>query len=55
MKSSVYKSEQGRLVVEHAYQNHLKSALADGLVQKTVETAYGRTFILRKAPLRNHL
>ena len=49
MNASVYKSEQGRQIVAQAYQNHLNSALADGLVQKTIETAYGRTFILEKS------
>lgn len=49
MKPKVYKSEHGRLIVAQAYQNHLNSALADDLVQKTIETAHGRTFILEKS------
>jgi len=48
MNASVYKSEQGRTIVEQVYQNHLNSALADGLLQRTIETACGSTFIIEK-------
>ena len=49
MSRSVYKSEEGRRLIEAAYRMHLDSALGAGLVQRRVETVQGSTFVLEKS------
>ncbi len=48
MSTSVYKSSEGRDIVEAAYRVHLSSGLAAGLTQRMVDTTCGRTFVIRK-------
>ncbi|MDX9827587.1 MAG: alpha/beta hydrolase [Spirochaetia bacterium] len=49
MSRSVYKSEEGRRLIEAAYREHLNSTLGAGLVKRTVETDMGSTFVLEKS------
>ena len=49
MNSTVYKSEEGRKILERAYRVHLTSGPAAGLKQKTVATPLGETFVLEKS------
>lgn len=48
MSNTVYKSENGKTLIEDAYKEQLASGLTLGLTQKTVETTHGRTFVLEK-------
>jgi len=49
VNKSVYKSAEGRQIVEAAYRKHLDSDLAAGLTQRRVDTPFGSTFVLEKA------
>lgn len=49
MNKPVYKSADGRRIVEAAYRAYLDSELAAGLTQRRIDTVEGSTFVLEKA------
>lgn len=49
MNKPVYKTPEGRIIVEAAYRSFLDSELAAGLTQRRIDTAEGSTFVLEKA------
>ena len=49
MNRAVYKSEEGRMLIEAAYRAHLDSPLGANLLKRSIETGMGSTFVVEES------